>query len=92
MKPTSQKKSKATKTKLQTVLTLDDFDFIIAVVSDASQDLLQNTEAKQEPCTIELRQNSEGYSRPFTPAAQCPLRPRHQKNQSWEMSLPNSAE
>jgi hypothetical protein len=26
---------------------LDDFDFIIAVVFDASQDLLQNTEAKQ---------------------------------------------
>jgi hypothetical protein len=26
---------------------LDDFDFIIAAVSDASQDLLQNTEAKQ---------------------------------------------
>jgi hypothetical protein len=36
MKPTSWKNSKATKTKLQTVLTLDDFDFIIAVVSDAS--------------------------------------------------------
>jgi hypothetical protein len=48
MKPTSRKKSKATKTKLQTVLMLDDFDFIIAVVSDASQDIMQNTEAKQE--------------------------------------------
>jgi hypothetical protein len=48
MKNTSHKKSKATKTKLQTILTLDDFNFIITSVSDASQDLLQNTEAKQE--------------------------------------------
>jgi hypothetical protein len=30
------------------MLTLDDFDFIIAVVSDALQDILQNNEAKQE--------------------------------------------
>jgi hypothetical protein len=48
MKPTSWKKSRASKTKLQTVLTLDDFDFIIAVVSDTSLDILQNNEAKQE--------------------------------------------
>jgi hypothetical protein len=48
MKPISRKKSRASKTKLQTVLMLDDFDFIIAAVSDASQDILQNNEAKQE--------------------------------------------
>jgi hypothetical protein len=48
MKPTSRKKSKASKPKLQTVLTIDDFDFIIAAVSDASQDILQNNEAKKE--------------------------------------------
>jgi hypothetical protein len=35
MKPTSQKKSKSTKTKLQTVLMLDDFDFISIAVSDS---------------------------------------------------------
>jgi hypothetical protein len=35
-KPSSQKKSRATLTKMQTVLTVDDFDFIIAVVNDAS--------------------------------------------------------
>jgi hypothetical protein len=39
-KPTSWKKSKSSKTKLQTVLMLDDFDFIIAAISDASEDLL----------------------------------------------------
>jgi hypothetical protein len=46
MKPTSQKKSKASKTKMQTVLTVDDFDFIIPVVSDASKYLLHRNEAK----------------------------------------------
>jgi hypothetical protein len=48
MKPTSRKKSKASKTKLQTMLMLDDFDFIIAAVSDASEDLLHRNEAKKE--------------------------------------------
>jgi hypothetical protein len=47
MKPTSWKKSKASKPNLQTVLTIDDFDFIIVVVLDASQDILQNNEAKK---------------------------------------------
>jgi hypothetical protein len=47
-KSTSWKKSKASKPKLQTVLMVDDFDFIIAVVSYASEYILQRTEAKQE--------------------------------------------
>jgi hypothetical protein len=33
---------------MQTVLTIDDFDFIIVVVNDASQEILQKQEAKQE--------------------------------------------
>jgi predicted nucleotidyltransferase len=48
LKPSSQKKSRATLTKMQTVLTVDDFDFIIAAVNDASQEILQKQEAKQE--------------------------------------------
>jgi hypothetical protein len=47
-KPTSRKKSKASKLKLQTVITVNDFDFIIASISDALEDILQRTEAKQE--------------------------------------------
>jgi hypothetical protein len=35
-------------TKMKTVLTVDDFDFIIAVVNDASQEILQKQEAKKE--------------------------------------------
>jgi hypothetical protein len=47
-KPTLRKKSRDSNTKLQTVLTLDDFDFIIAIISDASRDIMPNTEAKKE--------------------------------------------
>jgi hypothetical protein len=39
-KPTSEKKSRETFPKMQIVLTIDDFDFIIAIVSDASLDIL----------------------------------------------------
>jgi hypothetical protein len=47
-KPTSRKNSKASKLKLQTMLTVDDSNFIIAAVSHASKDILQRNEAKQE--------------------------------------------
>jgi hypothetical protein len=33
---------------MQTVLTVDDFDFIITAVEYASQDILQKHESKQE--------------------------------------------
>jgi hypothetical protein len=48
MKPSSWKKSKASKPKLQTVLMVDDIDLIIVVVSDTSEDILQCNEEKQE--------------------------------------------
>jgi hypothetical protein len=48
------------------VLTLDDFDFIIAVVSYISKDILQRNEAKKETMYEKLKQNYEGYNRPFT--------------------------
>jgi predicted nucleotidyltransferase len=47
-KPSFRKKSRATLTKMQTVLIVDDFDFIIADVNNASQEILQKQEAKQE--------------------------------------------
>ena len=33
---------------MQIVLTVDDFDFIIAAMNDTSQEILQKHEAKQE--------------------------------------------
>jgi hypothetical protein len=47
-KPTSRKKSKPSKTKLQTVVMLNDFDFIIVAVLDTSEYILQRNETKQE--------------------------------------------
>jgi hypothetical protein len=46
MKPSSWKKSKASKPKLETVLMMDDIDLIIVVVLDTSEDILQRNEAK----------------------------------------------
>jgi hypothetical protein len=40
MKPSSRKKSKASKPKLQTVLMVDDIDLIIVTVSNTSEDIL----------------------------------------------------
>jgi hypothetical protein len=48
LKPSSWKKSKATMTKMQTVLTSDDFDFLIASLQDASLEIAEKQDAKQE--------------------------------------------
>jgi hypothetical protein len=93
MKPTSRKKSRATLTKMQTVLTVDDFDFIIAAVADASQDILQKHEAKQEEMYDRIEVELRGVQQALQSShAQYPLCPHHQKHLSWEMSLPNSTD
>jgi hypothetical protein len=40
-KPSSQKKTRATVTKMNIVLTTDDFDFIIASLNDASLKIME---------------------------------------------------
>jgi hypothetical protein len=47
-KPSSQKKSKATMTKMKIVLTADNFDFIIAALNDALMEIMEKQEAKKE--------------------------------------------
>jgi hypothetical protein len=47
-KPSSQKKLKATMTKMQTVLTYDNFDFIIEALNDASLEIAEKQRVKQE--------------------------------------------
>jgi hypothetical protein len=46
LKPSSQKKSKATITKMHTILTSDDFDFIIAALNDASLEIVEKQTTK----------------------------------------------
>jgi hypothetical protein len=47
-KPLSRKKMKATKSKFDTVLTLDEFNFIIVSLNDASLEIVEKQEARQE--------------------------------------------
>jgi hypothetical protein len=47
-KPSSRKKSKSSMTKMQTVLTSDEFDFLIASLQDASLEIVEKQESKQE--------------------------------------------
>jgi hypothetical protein len=77
---------------MKTVLIFDDFDFIIASLNDASLEIVEKKEAKKEEMYDRIEVKLEGYRRPFSPAAQSPLRPCHQENQSWEMSQPNSTD
>jgi hypothetical protein len=48
LKPSSRKKSKASVTKIQTTLTSNDFDFIIAALNDALLEIEEKQEAKKE--------------------------------------------
>jgi hypothetical protein len=41
-------KSKASMTKMQTILTSNDFDFIVAALNDASLEIIEKQEARQE--------------------------------------------
>jgi hypothetical protein len=48
LKPSSWNKSRVTVTNMQIVLTTDDFDFIITALNDASKEIMEKQEAKQE--------------------------------------------
>jgi hypothetical protein len=47
-KTSSQKKSKALVTKLQTTLTPDDFKFIVVALNDVAMEIIDKQETKQE--------------------------------------------
>jgi hypothetical protein len=47
-KPSSQKKSKASMTNMQTFLTSNDFYFIIATLNDASLEMVEKEGSKKE--------------------------------------------
>ena len=48
LKPSSRKKSKATRTKFETTLTSNNFEFIIIALKDASLEIAEKQEAKQK--------------------------------------------
>jgi hypothetical protein len=59
-KPSSRKKMKATKTKFETVLTPDDFNFIIVALNDASLEIAEKQEAKQEAMYSQIEIELQG--------------------------------
>jgi hypothetical protein len=59
-KPSSRKKVKATRTKFETTLTSDDFDFIIAALNDDSLEIAEKQEAKQEEVFIWIKDELQG--------------------------------
>jgi hypothetical protein len=48
LKSSSIKKPRTPVTNMRIALTLDDFDFIVAVVNDASKEIIEKQEVKQE--------------------------------------------
>jgi hypothetical protein len=59
-KPSSRKKSKASMTKMQTTLTSDDFDFIVAALNDASLEIAEKQEAQQEEIYNRIKVELQG--------------------------------
>ena len=63
LKTSSRKKVKATMTKMQTILTSDDFDFIIGALNDASLEIVENQEAKQEEVFHLIKDELQGVQK-----------------------------
>jgi hypothetical protein len=55
LKPSSRKKMKETRTKFETTLTFDNFEFIIVALNDASLEIIERKEAKQEEVFIRIK-------------------------------------
>jgi two-component sensor histidine kinase len=51
---------KATMTKMQIILTYDDFDFIIAALNEASLQIAEKQEAKQEEVFHRIKDELQG--------------------------------
>jgi hypothetical protein len=59
-KPSSRKKMKATRTKFEATLTLDDFDFIVAALNNASLEIVEKQEAKKEEVFSRIKDKLQG--------------------------------
>jgi len=62
-KPSSQKKMKEIMTKMQTILTSDDFNFIIETLNDASLEIAKKQEDKQEEVFHWIKDKLQGVQK-----------------------------
>jgi hypothetical protein len=60
LKPSSRKKMKATRTKFETNLTSDDFEFIVVALNDASLEIVEKQEAKKEEVFTQIKDKLQG--------------------------------
>jgi hypothetical protein len=60
LKDCSRKKPRTPVTKMRTALTLDDFDFIVAPVNDASKEIIEKQEVKQEQMYSQIEITLQG--------------------------------
>jgi hypothetical protein len=79
-------------TKMQTTLTSDDFDFIVAALNDASLEIAEKQEAQQEEIYNRIKVELQGVQQALQSSRTIPLRLCHWKHQNWEMSQLNSTE
>jgi hypothetical protein len=56
LKPSSRKKSKATRTKFETTLTSEDFELIVATLNDASLEISEKQEEVFSWIKVELQE------------------------------------
>jgi hypothetical protein len=62
-KPSSRKKYRATMTKMKTILTIDDFYFIIASLKNTSLEITEKQEAQQEEMYDRIEVELRGVQR-----------------------------
>jgi hypothetical protein len=62
-KNSSRKKAKATRTKFETVLTLDEFDFIVTALNNSSLEIGEQWEAKKEEVISHIRDDLQGVKK-----------------------------
>jgi hypothetical protein len=60
LKPSSRNKMKATRTKFETTLTSDNFNFIVATLNDASSEIAEKKEAKKEEVFSQIKDELQG--------------------------------
>jgi hypothetical protein len=75
LKSSSRKKPRTPVTKMRTTLTLDDFDFIIAVVNDASKEIVEKQEVKQEQMYNHIEIELQGVQQALQSSRAVPTAP-----------------
>jgi hypothetical protein len=90
LKPSSRKKSRTPITKMQTTLTLDDFNFIISSLNDASLlEIVEKQEAKKEQMYNRIEIELQGVQQALQSSHTVSLCLWQWGHQNWEMSQLN---